>query len=121
MEVHWKSSFSLAFLVMMLLIAHSRAISLKSNGSKRCNGPIHECEDLELKLLMDTEINIRILADGKSSSLTLQANVRAKAPGNCGRGVPYKSCLDKKIKCRDPHDRGCHPYCGINKGSKCSF
>lgn len=95
MKGNVKSSFSIALLVMILLIAHCRATSLKSNGTRRCNGPMDECFiiDVGLEVLFDTEINLRLLQGVNETATGNTGNGNQSAVANCGRGVPYVSCL----------------------------
>ncbi|KAK9272178.1 hypothetical protein L1049_002549 [Liquidambar formosana] len=80
-----KSGFCVALLAMMMVfMAHCRAnTSLTNNkNSSGCNGPIHEC-DSQLELLLDTEINVRLLAEGGGPTAYNSLNLGPVA--DCGR------------------------------------
>ncbi|KAK9272150.1 hypothetical protein L1049_002521 [Liquidambar formosana] len=105
-----KSGFCVALLAMMMVVmAHCRAnASLTNNDNSRgCNGPVHEC-DSQLELLLDTEINVRLLAE-VGVPVTTNTFVPTSPVANCGRNTRNTiSCLQSgKNNCRDLFDRNC--------------
>ncbi|KAK9266508.1 hypothetical protein L1049_025283 [Liquidambar formosana] len=62
-------------------------ISLANIDTPRRNGPIHECDDLDLEFLVDTEINKRLLQNCESGPVTAGTTNRNKQnPACCGQG-----------------------------------
>ncbi|KAK9266509.1 hypothetical protein L1049_025285 [Liquidambar formosana] len=108
--VHMKNSFSVALVaIILLLIQHCRAnTSLMNYDTRQCNGPIHEC-DLDLELLFDADINARLLAAGKPSTVTGGTGKKGAAVADChGK---YANCL--------PMDN-LHRHCGSAYRRDCS-
>ncbi|KAK9265976.1 hypothetical protein L1049_012510 [Liquidambar formosana] len=105
--VHMKNSFSVALLaIILLLIQHCRAnTSLMNYDTRQCNGSIHEC-DLDLELLFDADINARLLAAAKPSTVTGGTGKKGAAVANC-RGVKYGNCLPKDNRRCPPYKRDC--------------
>lgn len=118
-----KGSFSVPLLLMILLVAHCRATAGMNNDTRRCNGPLHEC-DLESELLVDTEINTRLaLAPGNSVTKTTIQHPDKPAI-TCGRKKPYKKCLPPGNHCPDPFNRNCphtSPTASLQVAKTCSI